>query len=526
MSALILALCILGQDTSQLADSPAARYKAALQHFTQSSRKRGLSSDDKRKLRDTMISELRGLLEWESGFSGPLSSEDCIALSEAANRLRKPDIAVHYATQSLTGAKDIEPYVVLVRSLCNASQMDLADARASEAISLFPQSTRAYLLWNFIALRYRALNAHDRAYEYMIRTTDAVLANGDYNEFFIRHLKTCIEQARQLAERASRVHEFQNQLFTWNDQVNTELSKRIQVPETTSIEIEMSLVDLAAVSMQSQALVVINQEMVDGDVEYIYDQWISSLVSAKLTPNTKATRLGHLKIATTSMAKSLSPQIEGARLERRLQEALTLLSGNETAGQVVSEDQVTPRVHAATLNEIKDAIRLLQQHQRHRQIVGKSKVPEWRAEHNALETGEQFTLLHVFNPFAKNLPDGLKSIDQLRIDRYRHIRISFAAVQSGLAWDAGNRRLYRVPSQTVAQEASAIEELKRRLRLREDVRLISLQSDEFKLLEPAYLPLNVLMDADGKVRCILTGPEPEKVLRLAALTTPGRETED
>jgi len=98
------------------------------------------------------------------------------------------------------------------------------------------------------------------------------------------------------------------------------------------------------------------------------------------------------------------------------------------------------------------------------------------------------------------------------------------AVQSGLSWDAGNKRFYRAADQTAAQEQVALDELAKSVAVPGGIGLLRRDSELYRLLKPELFPVNVLVDGEGKIAGILTGPEREKVDRLLELANPKSES--
>jgi hypothetical protein len=98
------------------------------------------------------------------------------------------------------------------------------------------------------------------------------------------------------------------------------------------------------------------------------------------------------------------------------------------------------------------------------------------------------------------------------------VDVLYMAVQSGISYQPDGNRLVRDPLATPENEQQAIAKLGEALSIPGRLTLLLRDSFAARALNAKLWPVNILIDSQGTVREVLTGPEREKVVSLFELS--------
>jgi len=510
-----LVLCIVSQPASNAAaptkpDTPASRYEAIVASSRKSRIFEGQPSNAKQQVSSSVNEELQKLIDWADECNERFTSEDYMALAEAAMALKKSLLATKYARQATKEAKDPMPYATLIHALCAASEMEEAEAAAAEAAAIFPKSERLYLAHNLIALKYRSLKQPERASGFMKTTIEEILEHVEDRPFYAGHLARCIDTQRDLAAKCGHQQELEQCLQVWASRFTQRLHMHLAKAAAGDEKLRLSQEELKAIGLNYQAAIEINNRMERGNSQNVCKEWLQALAKCERGPDLLDTWYIESKQALDCTVKALSPQLH-------FDEVQLLLS------HLVEENASSPpsyakynETHRRYLAHMKATIAFLGQHERHQQALGASVDWNGLIDHALGQTDRPYVLIHLCDPFSPNLRLGVAHATRFNERSGDKIKRAVIAVQSGLSWDVGNKRFYRTTGQTPAQEEAAIAELGKQLGV-PGMALLRRDREIFQLLKPEFYPINLLIDREGKIAGILSGPEREKVDRLVEL---------
>ncbi len=431
-----------------------------------------------------------------------LNESDYIALSESAERLRRLNSALGFAQLAIASGRQIESYITLVRCLCRVDQVEEAESSFAEAKEKFAQSQQLYLLPNFLALKHRTLGQHQKAFEYYRQTIDLIVNVVDDSPFFQAHLKRCLEEADDMAARCGKQGETPKNLLHWKQTLQSRLEVRLAGLAAISRE------ELEALALYFSALIAVEERRAPENAETLLCNWMVTIRNLD-----KGNTLWYAGVPSWADAasRSLSPSFDGTAIEACVAESIKAINNLPNANQtqcLVASDA------AKRLSTLKT---LIGQHRRHRELIGRS-LPFPRSEIKDAAAA-RLMLIHLVNPLSKSADEGLKSLRarHAELDSVSGIVVQVFAVQSGAVWDAQRNRLFREEPPSTADEAQALEVIRRATGTRETIHILPRDGELAAALQPELYPLNILLDANQKVLGILTGTEPEKLNRLVRL---------
>jgi pentatricopeptide repeat protein len=519
MSALVAMLMAVSQpDLLQSPGSIANQYKAIIQEYKQNLSASGKTRELGSRTAASIHRQLQTLLDnAEQTDTAMLEMDDLIALSESAERLKQSEKAVSYARLAAERADDIKAYVTLVRCLCAVGRTDEAEKVVCDANAKFSGAEKQYLPHNILALKYRGLKEYDKAYQHMDRTVALLLTQTNRAPFYVAHLARCLDDLWELATQVGRAQEFALKLEKMRAQMIDQLGDRLGQPQAGSNALQLTPDALLFNRLARQTLLVVEERLANGHPEGVLNDWLESLTNCKRSGNDiDAPWQAEVHLFLAQFNRSLAPSFTGTAIERRLTDIAAQLKRMETNATTTTEAQ------ALLIDELNRTLGIVKQHHRHRELVGRRLNLDNPSNESSEDADHCFLLVHVIDPTAKLTRQGLQSISSPVFKRAEmsQVKIRFMASQVGLAWDSQKRRFYRFADQSAEEERDALAEFQRAARIPEKIYLLPKDSREAQLLRVEHFPVNILLDPDGKVVAILTGPEPEKLRALVKLIPP------
>jgi tetratricopeptide (TPR) repeat protein len=454
--------------------------------------------------------KLRGVLA-TAGKLPPahLSAEDCVALSEAAERLRRPKDALAFATLAVSKSRSFAPYVAFVRGLLALGRLEEAESAIRDAVQACPDEKELYLLHHVAAIKYRSLQRYERAYEHLRRVPGMLTDQFAKSAFYVSHFGRCLEDLEALAAKSGQQGDFTAFCGELHEKLANACDHQCAAIRRERGSFSPTATELVELARRREALLALAERKEGREVEAILEAWLDMLHECDPTAENASAWLAQVALAVKRVASSLMPGMLANRVDERVVRVL------QSVRELDSSDREIGEAREEVQAQLTATIRLIEQHRRHQALIGQSLLPPDESQRQAGATGSGMLLLCIFHPLTENLATQFRAwtVAKNDLDRAK-IRVRFASLQCGLACDEATRRFYVQPGQSSEQELAAVRKLASKLSVPGQVGLLLNESAAMKSLQPEAFPINVLLDERGTIVAILTGPERKKLLRL------------
>jgi len=433
--------------------------------------------------------ELSDLLKrGEAVPDGQLSCEDLIALSKAAERLNNGDVSFKFARSAVQIADRIDAYTMVVRRLCDRHLVQEAETEIIEAHKRFPKDEKLYLLHNVLALEYTHLGELTKAFDHMSTTATLVCEQVEQGPFYVLHIEHCIDQLMYLGVAIGKTADVQsilNHCFERVDALRRASVRRAKGDSNPDSRGSSSPDDWIKLRRTCQSLVAVELRREGGNPEAILEDWVKVLNECHGAASFDiAVWCEEIAQVTKECEAALSPGAAGVRIRKCLDEVVSLLNDEGTA---------SVEIRRATLARVERVRAIIEEHVRHRELVGKQLVlyKQWNERPRA-----ELELLHVCDPLSQTCRQGVLSVQAAsdKLDESQQVKVRFVMVQNSLS----------------SSDTRIMTEARKKIGLLKEVDVVTRESPEWRQLASTYLPLNILVDGTGTVIEVAAGPQRQK----------------
>lgn len=444
-----------------------------------------------------------------------LNSDDCIALSEIATRLRQSGPAIDFARLACRKATDVKAYYILVRCLCQGS--DFAEARraAREGIRRCSNGDSLYLLPHTLAIHYRRRGQLAECAQQLDHALIILAQQCAQAYDFSSQLAVCIDERREVGALIEQREDFNDTAQQLLRIVSGEWQRRITFD--CCHDAEPDLEDkMRKLAILGRAMITIESRVAPDSIPRRLLEWLDTASACEKSGESFEFWCGGISEACNAIPAALSPDFDVDHLLRRLENIQAQLTESmpETGTAREQLKSLSRRLQATSS--------LLRQHQAHRNLVGQ-KLFDPETLDAILEGGQPgFVVVQFMHPLSKDIQKGVQAVQSLRVGPLSQpdIEIAYCVFQAGISLDLQRRQLVLDEHTTVKGEEKALAWLSQSLHLPTPIHLLSKDSHAMVTLSPSIFPINVLMDGHGRLICALTGAEKTKVARLAELANP------